>query len=57
MKNKYTPVSDFDESSKTLNDEKADSQSFPSDGTPTPYSASSKLIDLEMASEREESSE
>ncbi|WBW71342.1 wtf meiotic driver [Schizosaccharomyces osmophilus] len=49
MKNKYSPISDSDDSSKTLNDEKADSQSFPSDGTPPPYSASNKFIDLEMA--------
>ncbi|EPX75232.1 uncharacterized protein SOCG_04476 [Schizosaccharomyces octosporus yFS286] len=47
MKNKYTPVSDSDDSFKVLNDEKANSQSSPSDGTP--YSASNKLIDLEMA--------
>ncbi|WBW73684.1 wtf meiotic driver [Schizosaccharomyces osmophilus] len=56
MKNKYTPISDSDDSSKTLNDEKVDSQSFPSDGTPPPYSASTKFIDLEMAPETEESS-
>ncbi|WBW71725.1 wtf meiotic driver [Schizosaccharomyces osmophilus] len=56
MKNKYTPISDSDDSSKTLNDEKADSQSSPSDGTPPPYSASTKFIDLEMAPETEESS-
>ncbi|WBW70802.1 wtf meiotic driver [Schizosaccharomyces osmophilus] len=49
MKNKYTPISDSDDSSKTLNDEKADSRSSPSDGTPPPYSASNKFIDLEMA--------
>ncbi|EPX75394.1 uncharacterized protein SOCG_04636 [Schizosaccharomyces octosporus yFS286] len=47
MKNKYTPVSDSDESFKTLIDEKADIHS--SDGTPPPYSASNKFIDLEMA--------
>ncbi|EPX71790.1 uncharacterized protein SOCG_03727 [Schizosaccharomyces octosporus yFS286] len=47
MKNKYTPVSDSDESFKTLIDEKADTHS--SDGTPPPYSASNKFIDLEMA--------
>ncbi|WBW74390.1 wtf meiotic driver [Schizosaccharomyces osmophilus] len=56
MKNKYTPISDSDDSSKTLNDEKVDSQSSPSDGTPPPYSASTKFIDLEMAPETEESS-
>ncbi|WBW72371.1 wtf meiotic driver [Schizosaccharomyces osmophilus] len=56
MKNKYTPISDSDDSSKTLNDEKADSQSSPSDGTPPPYTASTKFIDLEMAPETEESS-
>ncbi|WBW73999.1 wtf meiotic driver [Schizosaccharomyces osmophilus] len=56
MKNKYTPISDSDESSKTLNDEKADSRSSPSDGTPPPYTASYKFIDLEMAPETEESS-
>ncbi|WBW71965.1 wtf meiotic driver [Schizosaccharomyces osmophilus] len=49
MKNKYTPISDSDDSSKTLNDEKADSRSSPSDGTPPPYTASTKFIDLEMA--------
>ncbi|WBW74990.1 wtf meiotic driver [Schizosaccharomyces osmophilus] len=49
MKNKYSPISDSDDSSKTLNDEKADSRSSPSDGTPPPYTASSKFIDLEMA--------
>ncbi|WBW75523.1 wtf meiotic driver [Schizosaccharomyces osmophilus] len=49
MKNKYTPISDSDDSSKTLSDEKADSRSSPSDGTPPPYSASNKFIDLEMA--------
>ncbi|EPX70464.1 uncharacterized protein SOCG_04742 [Schizosaccharomyces octosporus yFS286] len=47
MKNKYTPVSDSDESFKTLIDEKVDTHS--SDGTPPPYSASNKFIDLEMA--------
>ncbi|EPX73359.1 uncharacterized protein SOCG_01109 [Schizosaccharomyces octosporus yFS286] len=47
MKNKYTPVSDSEESSKTLTDEKADTRS--SEGTPPPYSASNKFIDLEMA--------
>ncbi|EPX71221.1 uncharacterized protein SOCG_01439 [Schizosaccharomyces octosporus yFS286] len=47
MKNKYTPVSDSDESFKTLIDEKTDIHS--SDGTPPPYSASNKFIDLEMA--------
>ncbi|EPX71659.1 uncharacterized protein SOCG_01874 [Schizosaccharomyces octosporus yFS286] len=47
MKNKYTPVSDSDESFKTLIDEKADIHS--SDGTPPPYSAPNKFIDLEMA--------
>ncbi|WBW71798.1 wtf meiotic driver [Schizosaccharomyces osmophilus] len=56
MKNKYTPISDSDDSSKTLNDEKADSQSSPSDGTPPPYSVSKKNVDLEMAPETEESS-
>ncbi|WBW74310.1 wtf meiotic driver [Schizosaccharomyces osmophilus] len=49
MKNKYTPILDSDDSSKTLNDEKADSRSSPSDGTPPPYSVSTKFIDLEMA--------
>ncbi|WBW73815.1 wtf meiotic driver [Schizosaccharomyces osmophilus] len=49
MKNKYTPISGSDDSSKTLNDEKADSRSSPSDGTPPPYTASTKFIDLEMA--------
>ncbi|WBW73517.1 wtf meiotic driver [Schizosaccharomyces osmophilus] len=49
MKNKYSPISDSDDSSKTLNDEKADSRSSPSDGTPPPYTASNKFIDLEMA--------
>ncbi|WBW74977.1 wtf meiotic driver [Schizosaccharomyces osmophilus] len=47
MKNKYTPISDSDDSSNTLNDEKADTHS--SDGTPPPYSASNKFIDLEIA--------
>ncbi|EPX71679.1 uncharacterized protein SOCG_01894 [Schizosaccharomyces octosporus yFS286] len=47
MKNKYTPVSDSEESLKTLTDEKADTRS--SEGTPPPYSASNKFIDLEMA--------
>ncbi|EPX70446.1 uncharacterized protein SOCG_04760 [Schizosaccharomyces octosporus yFS286] len=47
MKNKYTPVSDSEESLKTLTDEKADTHS--ADGTPPPYSASNKFIDLEMA--------
>ncbi|WBW71640.1 wtf meiotic driver [Schizosaccharomyces osmophilus] len=47
MKNKYTPISDSDDSSKTLNDEKSDTHS--ADGTPPPYSASNKFIDLEMA--------
>ncbi|EPY52298.1 hypothetical protein, variant [Schizosaccharomyces cryophilus OY26] len=56
MKNKYSPISDSDDSSKTLNDEKADSRSSPSDGTPPPYTASNKFIDLEMAPETEESS-
>ncbi|EPX75396.1 uncharacterized protein SOCG_04638 [Schizosaccharomyces octosporus yFS286] len=45
MKNKYTPVSDSEESSKTLTDEKADTRS--SEGTPPP--SSNKFIDLEMA--------
>ncbi|WBW73035.1 wtf meiotic driver [Schizosaccharomyces osmophilus] len=49
MKNKYSPISDSDDSSKTLNDEKADSRSSPSDGTPPPYSVSKKNVDLEMA--------
>ncbi|WBW70850.1 wtf meiotic driver [Schizosaccharomyces osmophilus] len=49
MKNKYTPISDSDDSSKTLNDEKVVSQSSPFDGTPPPYTASNKFIDLEMA--------
>ncbi|EPY53049.1 hypothetical protein SPOG_03603 [Schizosaccharomyces cryophilus OY26] len=53
MKNKYTPVSDSDDSSKTLNDEKAESRPL-SDGTPPPYSASKKYIDLEIALETEE---
>ncbi|WBW70837.1 wtf meiotic driver [Schizosaccharomyces osmophilus] len=56
MKNKYSPISDSDDSSKTLNDEKADSRSSPSDGTPPPYTASNKFVDLEMAPETEESS-
>ncbi|EPX71706.1 uncharacterized protein SOCG_01920 [Schizosaccharomyces octosporus yFS286] len=47
MKNKYTSVSDSEESLKTLNDEKSDTRS--SEGTPPPYSASNKFIDLEMA--------
>ncbi|EPX73226.1 uncharacterized protein SOCG_00981 [Schizosaccharomyces octosporus yFS286] len=47
MKNKYTPVSESEESLKTLTDEKADTRS--SEGTPPPYSASNKFIDLEMA--------
>ncbi|EPX73461.1 uncharacterized protein SOCG_02685 [Schizosaccharomyces octosporus yFS286] len=47
MKNKYTPVSDSEESLKTLTDEKSDTHS--ADGTPPPYSASNKFIDLEMA--------
>ncbi|EPX74597.1 uncharacterized protein SOCG_02080 [Schizosaccharomyces octosporus yFS286] len=47
MKNKYTSVSDSEESLKTLTDEKADTHS--SDGTPPPYSASNKFIDLEIA--------
>ncbi|EPX73874.1 uncharacterized protein SOCG_03093 [Schizosaccharomyces octosporus yFS286] len=47
MKNKYSPVSDSDESFKTLIDEKSDIHS--SEGTPPPYSAPNKFIDLEMA--------
>ncbi|EPX74837.1 uncharacterized protein SOCG_02319 [Schizosaccharomyces octosporus yFS286] len=47
MKNKYSPVSDFDESFKTLIDEKSDIHS--SEVTPPPYSAPNKFIDLEMA--------
>ncbi|EPX73388.1 uncharacterized protein SOCG_01137 [Schizosaccharomyces octosporus yFS286] len=47
MKNKYTPVSDSEESLKTLTDEKSDTRS--SEGTPPPYSASNKFINLEMA--------
>ncbi|EPX71378.1 uncharacterized protein SOCG_01596 [Schizosaccharomyces octosporus yFS286] len=47
MKNKYTSVSDSEESLKTLTDEKSDTHS--ADGTPPPYSASNKFIDLEMA--------
>ncbi|EPX75236.1 uncharacterized protein SOCG_04480 [Schizosaccharomyces octosporus yFS286] len=47
MKNKYSPVSDSDESFKTLIDEKSDIHS--SEGTPPPYSATNKFIDLEMA--------
>ncbi|EPX71019.1 uncharacterized protein SOCG_01240 [Schizosaccharomyces octosporus yFS286] len=47
MKNKYSPVSDSDESFKTLIDEKSDIHS--SEVTPPPYSAPNKFIDLEMA--------
>ncbi|EPX72007.1 uncharacterized protein SOCG_06181 [Schizosaccharomyces octosporus yFS286] len=47
MKNKYSPVSDSDESFNTLIDEKSDIHS--SEGTPPPYSAPNKFIDLEMA--------
>ncbi|EPX70992.1 uncharacterized protein SOCG_01213 [Schizosaccharomyces octosporus yFS286] len=47
MKNKYSPLSDSDESFKTLIDEKSDIHS--SEGTPPPYSAPNKFIDLEMA--------
>ncbi|EPX73109.1 uncharacterized protein SOCG_00865 [Schizosaccharomyces octosporus yFS286] len=49
MKNKYSPVSDSDESFKTLNDEKSDARSLDGTGTPPPYSAPNKFIDLEMA--------
>ncbi|EPX73562.1 uncharacterized protein SOCG_02783 [Schizosaccharomyces octosporus yFS286] len=47
MKNKYSPVPDSDESFNTLIDEKSDIHS--SEGTPPPYSAPNKFIDLEMA--------
>ncbi|EPX71272.1 uncharacterized protein SOCG_01491 [Schizosaccharomyces octosporus yFS286] len=47
MKNKYTSVSDSEESLKTLTDEKLDTHS--ADSTPPPYSAPNKFIDLEMA--------
>ncbi|EPX73465.1 uncharacterized protein SOCG_02689 [Schizosaccharomyces octosporus yFS286] len=49
MKNKYTPVSDSDDSFKVLNDEKSDARSLDGTGTPPPYSAPNKFIDLEMA--------
>ncbi|EPX70844.1 uncharacterized protein SOCG_04114 [Schizosaccharomyces octosporus yFS286] len=49
MKNNYTPVSDSDDSFKVLNDEKSDARSLDGTGTPPPYSAPNKFIDLEMA--------
>ncbi|EPX70881.1 uncharacterized protein SOCG_04077 [Schizosaccharomyces octosporus yFS286] len=49
MKNKYTPVSDSDDSFKVLNDEKSDARSLDGSGTPPPYSAPNKFFDLEMA--------
>ncbi|EPX75020.1 uncharacterized protein SOCG_02499 [Schizosaccharomyces octosporus yFS286] len=49
MKNKYSPVSDSDDSFKVLNDEKSDARSLDGTGTPPPYSAPNKFIDLEMA--------
>ncbi|EPX74499.1 uncharacterized protein SOCG_01983 [Schizosaccharomyces octosporus yFS286] len=49
MKNNYAPVSDSDDSFKVLNDEKSDARSLDGTGTPPPYSAPNKFIDLEMA--------
>ncbi|EPX72701.1 uncharacterized protein SOCG_00463 [Schizosaccharomyces octosporus yFS286] len=49
MKNNYAPVSDSDDSFKVLNDEKSDARSLDGTGTPPPYSAPKKFIDLEMA--------